>query len=218
MKHLIPLFLIFSYLLSACGALGAGKADATPTISAEDIRATADIMVYDMLTKTQAAMPPTNTLVPPTNTLLPTAISTTAVPTLALELDPLVTTPSAVAINTTIPTSTAAQTVVSCADQPFTTWSAGSTKMAVDNNVKDTTANVFLCGESEIGEIGYISIPVLKSNSVMIPQGCYSATAWVSGKKNFNDTITFCVLSDLSWKIVIEEGHIFLHGGCHPNC
>jgi len=205
MKRFIPILLLFSFLLSACGALEATTEDATPTISAADIRLTADVMVYDMLTQTQAAMP-TNTLVPPTNTPLPPPTATfTIVPTLS----EIIASPTLfVAAETATPLVVATNTVApgtSCMDQQLTSWTGESAQLSVSNNVKDTTANVFLCIVTEADEIGYISIPVVTSNSATVPQGCYSATAWVSGAKNFNATTTFCIKDAVSWKLVGYE-------------
>ena len=209
MKRLIPFLLLFTFLLSACGAFGATTAeDVTPTISVEDIRSTADAMVYDMLTQTQAAMP-TNTLVLPTNTPLPLPSATfTIVPTLE--------TPLASPTPILIPTETSDR--VSCSDQQLNSWTGESVKLSISNNVKDTTANVFLCITTDYGEIGYISVPVVKSNSAMVPQGCYSATAWVSGKKNFNATTTFCLKNTTNVQLIIENDSIKLKAACAPDC
>lgn len=217
MKRLLSLLLLSSFLLSACGAFGATPAeDATPTYSTEDIRATADAMVYDMLTQTQAAMP-TNTIIPPTNTPLPlepTATFTT-VPTLSTEIASP-TPPTEIASPTAVLVATS--NTVSCADQPLSGWTGDSVPLSVTNNVKGTTANVFLCIVTAAGEIGYISIPVDKSGSASVPLGDYSATAWVSGKKDFNATTTFQLKNTASVQLVIENNSIILRAGCAPNC
>ncbi len=211
MKRLIPFFIILSFLLSSCGSFGlpSGSADATPTTSIEDIRATADAAVYKMLTQTQAAMPTsTNTPVPPTETPLPS-------PTATFTPIPTSTTPQAspTAIEPTLASST-----VSCTEQQLSGWTGDSARLAVTNNVKDTTANIFLCITTSAGEIGYISIPVTKSGSAMVPMGCYSATAWVSGKKNFNATTSFCVKNTANIQLVIDTNSLKLKAGCAPNC
>ncbi|OQY35832.1 MAG: hypothetical protein B6I38_01115 [Anaerolineaceae bacterium 4572_5.1] len=216
MKRLIPFILLFSFLLSACGAIE--TAPTTPTVSPEDIRATADAMVYDMLTQTQAALP-TNTMIPPTNTPLPPATATiTLIPTFgALDGSPTV---SAIA---TFPTAalvvpTTSSTGYACTKQPLTGWSSPSVQLSVTNNVKNSTANVFLCITTDQGEAGYINIPLVKSNSASVPYGCYSATAWVDGKKDFNATTTFCIKSPGNVQLIINENRIDLQAGCAPNC
>jgi len=90
MKRLIPFLLIISFLLSACGASSSSK-NATPTISVEDIYATANAINYDILTKTQAAMP-TDTLVPPTDVPPPSPTAILAVAPTIATIAPLATT------------------------------------------------------------------------------------------------------------------------------
>ena len=209
MKRLLFLLLLSSFLLSACGAFGASPAeDATPTLSTDDIYATANAQVYAMMTQTQLAMP-THTIVPPTTTPLPPPTATftaTAVPTLPTAI----TSPTV----TLVPTSDS----ISCADQPLTGWTGENVPLAITNNVKGTTANVFLCITTAAGEIGYISVPVSGSGSVSVPLGSYSATAWVSGKKDFNATTTFQLKNTASVQLVIENNRIILKAGCAPNC
>lgn len=222
MKRLIPLILLFSFLLSACGALGATTADdATPTISPEDIRATADVMVYDMLTQTQSAMP-TNTLVPPTNTPLPPATATiTLVPTQStLDGSPTV---SAVATSPTslvIPTNTSTSSGgYACTEKPLTEWTGESVQLTVSNYEKDSTANVFLCITTPYDEAGYISVYVDNTSTVQVPYGIFTATAWVDGtKRDFNATTWFEVKSSANIQLVIENGQLFFRSGCAPNC
>ncbi len=65
------LILLLLMMLSACGTLDrAVVTDVIPTLNYEEIRATADALVYDMLTQTQEAMP-TGTVVSPTSTMEP---------------------------------------------------------------------------------------------------------------------------------------------------
>lgn len=223
MKHLIPTIIILSILLSGCGALGgAPAADATATISPEEIRATADAMVYDMLTQTQAAMPPT--MVPPTNTPLPPPATPTItlVPTLSvLDGSPTV---SAIATSTTaglvIPTSTqsTSSSTYPCTEKPLTEWTGDSVQLSVANYVKDSTASVFLCITTPYGEAGYISVPVVNVSSVQVPYGIYTATAWVDGKKDFNATTFFEIKNSGNVQIVIENDQIFFRAGCAPGC
>ena len=215
MKYIIPFILVLSLLLSGCSALGVAEpaADATATISPEDIRATADVMVYDMLTQTQAAMP-TNTMAPPTDVPPPPA-TFTLVPTIAVDIVPTV----AVAAPVIVPTNTRVSTsAYPCTEQPLLEWTGESVQLSVTNTVKDSTANVYLCITTPYGEAGYISVPVVKSNTVMIPYGVVSATAWVDGKKDFNASVGFEVKNSTNIQLIIENGQLFFRAGCAPNC
>ena len=221
MKRLIPFILILSIALSGCSALGLDTVavDATATISAEEIRATADVMVYDMLTQTQAAMP-TNTMIPPTNTPLPAATATiTLVPTLVIG-DVATATGAVVAPAVVIPTNTKAlsTSLYPCTEKPLLEWTGESVQLSVSNNVKNSTANVFLCITTPYGEAGYINVPVLKSNTVQVPYGVFTATAWVDGKRDFNATTGFAIKSSANVQLVIEEGKLFFRSGCAPDC
>jgi len=207
MKRLLPLILLFSIILSGCGALNpaAPAADATATISAEDIRATVDAMVYAMLTQTQAAMP-TDTPIPATETPMPTA-TFTLVPTAILET-------ATVAL---LPTATAAALdAYACTKQPLNSWTGGSAKVKITNNVKNTSASVFFCVTTPYGEAGYIVGNA--GSSVEIPYGYVTATAWVSGAKNFNASIGFEVKTPDTRQIVIENGNVYYRAGCAPDC
>ena len=226
MKRFVPIVLALSILLSSCGALGdlaAPAADATPTMSVEEIRATADALVYEMLTQTAIAMP-TNTPVPPTETPLPptpTATFTlvpTAVEDAAATPEGAVAAASPTTAVAVIPTNTAASTSSSafpCTEKPLTNWDVPSVSMEVVNTVGDTTGSVFLCIVTE-DDAGYISIPA--GGSAQVPYGLYTATAWVTGKKSFNDTIFFDIKTSNALKIVIEDGRVFLRASCWPGC
>lgn len=217
MKPLIPVIFLFSLLLSACGAIE--SAPTTPTISPEDIRATADVMVYDMLTLTQAAMP-TNTLVP-TNTPLPLPTATiTLVPTQsALNGTPTNSVALASPAPIVVPTNTSASSsVYACTEKPLSGWTGDSAQLTVSNYVNKSTANVFLCIVTKFDEAGYINIPVVNTNSADVPMGCYSATAWVDGKKDFNATTTFCINNTSNVQLIIENDRLTFKAGCAPNC
>lgn len=217
MKRFIPIILVFSIFLSSCGALGAAPAaEATPTLSAEEIRATANAMVYEMLTQTAIAMPsptvpPTETPLPPTATLEPTAVPTLAEPTADGSVATPTTAPAVIPTNT----SAASSSTFPCTEKPLSTWEVPSVGMEVVNTVKDTTASVFLC-ITTTEDAGYISIPA--GSSASVPYGLYTATAWVSGKKSFNDTIFFEIKTANNFKLVIEDGHVYLRGSCWPGC
>lgn len=205
MKRLFPIILLFSFLLSACGA------EATPTVNPEYIKATANAMVYAMLTETQAAMP-TFTSVPPTSTatLLPTETPTLIPTTEIVESPTLIT----VATNTQAVSSTE-----DACNHPLGSWGANDVKFTVTNTVPKSTAVLSLYVLTETGECGYLSFSnITKSSGGTIPAGCYSAFAWVDGaKKDFSAGTNFCVTGG-SWELVIKEGRLVLYGGCYPNC
>jgi hypothetical protein len=223
MKRFIPIILALSLFISSCGALGdvaAPAADATQTMSVEEIRATADSLVYEMLTQTALAMPtdtpipPTETPLPPTATMEPTAVPTLVEPTVEGNLAA----PSPTVAPAVVPTNTLASTSSSafpCTEKPLTSWDGQSTTIKVTNNVPDTMASVFLCIVTET-DAGYISIPA--GASAQVPYGYVTATAWVTGKKAFNDTIGFEVKTSDSLQFVIENGRLYLRASCAPRC
>ena len=76
---IMSLALAIATLISACG----GQTAAEPTISPEDIQATAVAAAFTIVAETQAAIP-TNTPIPPTETPTQTSMPTdTLVPTIA---------------------------------------------------------------------------------------------------------------------------------------
>ncbi len=102
-----------------------------------------------------------------------------------------------------------------CTEKPLTSWNVPSAKIFVTNNVSGTQAHVFLCITTQ-DDAGYISIPA--GGSAQIPYGFYSATAWVSGKKTFHDSIGFEIKTSDTRQIVIENGRIYIRAGCAPDC
>ncbi len=230
MKRLIPIVLALSIFLSSCGGATGdltaplAEEETTPTMSVEEIRATADVLVYEMLTQTAIAMPtntplpPTATPLPPTVTLAPTATpeSIQAEPTAArIRATPTEATAPTTAV---LPTNTAVSPAetYSCTEKPLTAWDVPSTTITVKNTLADTTGSVFLCIVTSDGQAGYISIPF--GGSAQVPYGTVTATGWATGAKSFNDTIFFEVKTTEPKQIFIENGRIYLRGGCYPNC
>ncbi|GAB4418053.1 MAG: hypothetical protein Kow002_04780 [Anaerolineales bacterium] len=200
MKRSLLFILLSSLLLSACGSA------APPTMNPDDIRATANAMAYEMLTQTQAAMP---TLTPiPTDTPTPLPTDT---PTLIPTVDSL-----------PLPTNTqpaSASTQDAC-NQPLTSWSGPGIRMTISSNVKLESAVISLSVTTDVGECGYLSYNLSGGGTTggTIPAGCYTAFAWVNGKKkDFTAGTSFCAHSG-SWELVIEDGRLALRGGCYPNC
>jgi len=222
MKRFIPIILALSLFLSSCGALGdlgAPAETATPTISVEEIRATADVLVYEMLTQTAAAMP-TNTPVPPTETPLPPTATATLVPTVVEPTvdaaNVTVAAPTVVAIPTNTMVSSSSATFP-CTEKPLTAWDVPSVTMNVTNNVPDSTqAYVFFCITTSDGQAGYITINA--GSAAQIPYGYITATAWVSGKKTFNATTGFEVKTSNALQAVIENGQLYIRASCFPGC
>ena len=222
MKRFIPIILMLSILLSSCGALGAAApaADATATMSVEDIRATADVLVYEMLTQTAAAMP-TNTSVPPTETPLPPTATIPPTATLAPTLvEDTAAVTEAAPTAAVIPTNTmvtSSSSTFPCTEKPLTSWDVGSATVHVTNNTPDSTqAYVFFCITTIDGQAGYITI--YNGSSAQIPFGEVTATAWVSGKKNFNSTTFFQVKNSDGLRAVIENGQLYIRSSCYPGC
>ena len=199
MKRLLPFILLFSFILSACGA------EAAPAAEPVDVQATAEAMAFAMLTETQAAMP-TFTSVPPTNTAMPLPTETqTLIPTVEI-----IETPTLVA--------TATSTKDVC-NQPLTSWTANDAKMTISSDIKKSTAVVSLYVLTEMGECGYMSYTLDGGTTGgTIPAGCYTALAWVkTPQRDFSAGTSFCITGG-SWELVIKDGLLVLHGGCYPNC
>jgi hypothetical protein len=202
MKRFLPFILLSGLLLNACGGT------APPTPNPEDVQATALAMAHAMLTETQAAMPTfTSTSIPPTETPLPVEI-----PTLIPTIESMA----------SLPTNSqpAPEVTEDACSQALTSWSGKSIKMTISSNVKLESAVISLSVTTDLGECGYLSYNLGSGGSTggTIPAGCYSAFAWVEGKKrDFTAGTSFCAPSG-SWELVIEDGRLAIRGGCYPNC
>lgn len=198
MKKLLTLFLLASALLAACGP------QATPTISPADVQNTAVAAALTMVALTQAAIP-TATPVPPTETPTPTPLPTdtptpeptSSVPTLAPTNPP--------------PVSGGND---SC-NKPLSTSPAGPTaSLKIQNNSSGPINLSLSLNQTPFGECGYRGFSNIAKGdalTVELPQGCYSAYAWINGKNP--KTVSgggYCMNNSDQWTLIIRDTNIVL--------
>lgn len=177
MKRLLVFALALALLLSACGK------EQTPTMTADEVAATAVAAAWTMVAETQAAIP-TNTPVPPTDTPAPTLVPTLAFPTttpLSLPTQGIASLPT-----NTAPAASSGNTV-NC-NAPLDLAQAGpKTPVKIINKTKvSITVTVGFSTPSEFGQCGYLSYQLGKNETVDVglPKACYWAYAWVNDPKN----------------------------------
>lgn len=175
---IIPLMtLIMAMIISACG----GGTPAEPTVSPQDVQASAVAAALTIVAETNAAIP-TNTPLPPTNTPEPTPLPTdTPVP--SPTLDPAV-----------IPTFTSApqaSTTQNPCNRLLPNPVVGHpTKIRIFNNTKLDGVKISLYFENTaFGECGFAYIPIFSKNQsetyTHLTQGAYTMYAWTDdGKLN----------------------------------
>ena len=155
-------------MLSACGSAPA----ATPTISVDDIRATAAAKVAGDLAQTQAALPTaTDTPVPPTSTeqpifAVPTATSAPFV--LSTNVAP---TPAATAVCNQVP--------------PVKPQGALAKVRFINKSGGQVSLSFGMISPNDKGECvtyGY-TLGIFSSPEETILAGCYWGYAWISGNK-----------------------------------
>jgi hypothetical protein len=200
MKHILASVLILSALLSACGP------KATPTMDPADVQATAVSVAYTMAAQTQAAMP---TAIP-SDTPLPPAPTDTPFPT-----------PTEFSL-VQLPTNTPASSATSggSCDQPLTKWSGDEATLNITNEAKGTVVLSLFLNKNSFGDCGYKGFQFTSSTSTVIPLGCYNASAFVDGKKDFKAFGYFCI-SNAHGKgnlVIQSNGNIVLKAGCAPDC
>jgi hypothetical protein len=201
MKRVALTIFMIGVLLTACGP------KATPTANPADIQSTAVAMAFTMAAQTQAAMPtitPSDTPIPPppaTDTPFPT-------PTPASLGQPPSKTPAS-----------SSSSNASC-DQPLTTWSGDEVTLNLTNEAKGTAKLSLYLKKNSFGDCGYIGRQFTNASSVVIPLGCYSASAFVEGKKDIKAFGSFCITSAHGkGNLVIQSnGRIVLKAGCSPDC
>lgn len=167
MKKVLPLILVLTALVAACGP------KAAPTMDAASVQASAVAMAYTMAAQTQAALP-TATFTPQ-----PTVTFTPAPPT-----------PTFFALPT-IPTVLASPTKAGdgpcyhamMPDPPGRKF----TLRVWNTNKAPVTGNVCLYDDLSNHQVtGIIGISLGKNADVIltVPQGCYSAFFWVNDPKS----------------------------------
>lgn len=196
MKRILFIAAILALALSACGA------QATPTIDPVQVQASAIAAANTMVAQTQAAIP-TATPIPPTPIPSPTALpSPTPIPLPTL---------SAVQASPTVKATSGGTGGDPC-NAPLASNAAGpTTTLKIQNSTKANITISLYLNKTAFGECGYRAFQVEKSGAVVVemPQGCYSAYAWINDPKkpatvsgggycvNNPDKWTFTVSADL---------------------
>ena len=198
----IPLILIFELVSSACGST-----PAEPTMSAEEIQATAVSAAFTIVAETQAAIP-TNTPVPPTNTPEPTPLPTeTLVPSPTLEA-------------LAVPTFTVVPTTASnnnnggdpC-NKPLPGGITGhDTKIKLVNKTKGSLVVSLYLNLTPFGECGYRGYNLAKNDAITITDlvtGCYNLYVWVT-EPNSSSTATGggCINNPDLWTFEIYSDNV----------
>jgi hypothetical protein len=220
MKYAWIIFAIAALVMTACGPAP------EPTMSPDDVQATAMAGAMTMVAETQAAIP-TATPIPPTETPSPTPPPTNTVPPLNLTpstqsaLGGAGTQPAGTQAIGLLPTNTPQAAVGSndpC-NKPLTTWEGPSAKMTLRNNTKPkglVTASLFF--NASFGECGYISAQFDNSATLTVPVGVFSAGAFVDGPKDFKIFGAGEVKGTGNYSLWFENESIILKAGCAPNC
>lgn len=200
MRKLTIFLLVAAALLAACGP------QATPTINPADVQNTAVAAALTMVAMTQAAIP-TATPIPPTETPTPTPLPTdtpTPMPT------------------SSVPTLAPTNPPVSggggndpC-NKPLSTSPAGpTTTLKIENNSSGPINLSLYLNQTPFGECGYRGFSnIAKGNSITVelPQGCYSAYAWINGKKP--KTVSgggYCMNNTDQWTLIVRDTNIILN-------
>ncbi len=200
MKRLILIALPLALLLSAC-------AQATPTVDAAQVQASAIAAANTMIAQTQAAMP-TATPIPPTPVPSPTPLPSPTLgtlPTLQVLASP-----------------TTASTGDDC-NHPLDAASSGpAAPVLIRNNTKGpATVGLYIGRKNLFGQCGYLSWSVPKMNSILVSvpyarlnqgEACYWASAYVNDP-NHPSTPTggpFCLANDDKWTMDVGYDSIRL--------
>ena len=198
---------LLAVLISACGA------QATPTIDAASVQNTAQAAAFTQVAKTQEALP-TNTLVPPTEIFTETPVPTNTlepIPTLDSTLAPTRLAPT----NLPIFAPTATTSASNNCNHAITSWIVPTATFTIVNETQPKgTVLLLLSVLTKTGDCGWINIFSTKFSA---PMGSYSASAFVSGKKNFKVFGTFYATPQ-GWKIIVRNDRIALQNACYPNC
>jgi hypothetical protein len=167
MKKVLPLILMLTVLLAACGT------KATPTIDAASVQASAVAMAFTMSAQTQAALPTATVTLPPTETpTLPPPSPTFSLPTF----------PAFQATATTAAGGSGPCYHTMMPDPPGRKF----TMRVWNTNKAPVSGNVCLYDDRSGNEVtGIIGISLGRNGDIIltVPQGCYSAFFWVNDPK-----------------------------------
>ncbi len=219
MKYAWIVLAIAALVMTACGP------EPEPTVSPEDVQATAMAGAMTMVAETQAAIPTATPV--PTETPSPIPSPTNTVPPLNLTPSTQAAQVGAGTLAPTqsfglAPTNTPAQSSAGSNDpcnKPLTTWDGESAQMTLKNNTKPkgtVTASLFF--NASFGECGYISAQFDNSTTLTVPVGVFSAGAFVDGPKDFKIFGGGEITRPGGYSLWFENESIILKAGCAPNC
>lgn len=181
----------------------AACAPATPTIEPAQIQASAVAAASTMVAMTQAAAPPP-TDIPPTPLPSPTALPSPtlmALPTLSLGFP------------TSAPLGAPTSSTAACS-APMSSKPAGPlASVRISNNTSGTVVLSLYLTKTKFGECGYRSFNLLAHGSVTatdLPQGCYSAGAFVNAKSPTKAFGSGCISGDRG-TVTIQSETIAIH-------
>lgn len=189
---MISMLVSMALVISACGGT-----PAEPTLSAEDIQATAVSAAFTIVAETQAALP-TNTPVPPTDTPVPTPVaSDTPMPLPTLE-------------SAAVPTFTQAPATQSgdpCNKPLPGNVSGRDTKIKLTNETKGSLVISLYLNLTAFGECGYRGYNLGPKGSTVItdlPQGCYNVSVFVTEPNKNSKSFGYgCINNPDMWEFKI---------------
>jgi len=200
--NIIPILMIMTMVMAACGST-----PAEPTMSAEDIQATAVSAAFTIVAETQAAIP-TNTPVPPTDTPVPTPIPTdTPVPSPTLEAILIPT-------FTSVPTTVGSNGGDPCNKPLSGNVSGYETKIRLQNETKGDLVISLYLNLTAFGECGYRGYNLGPKESTIItdlPTGCYNISVFVTQPNKSSKSFGYgCINNPDLWEFKIYEENTVL--------
>jgi len=198
---LFSLIVIIVMIISACGGQ-----PAEPSISAEDIQATALAAAATIVAETQAAVP-TTTPLPPTEPSTPTPLSTeTPIPSATID--------ASLPTATLIPTQTVSGGGDPCNAPLGANVSGRDTIIRLNNNTKgDLVVSLYL-NLTAFGECGYRGYNLGPKDSTVItdlPQGCYNVGVFVNGPNKSSKAFGYgCINNNDKWTFEIYAEQVVL--------
>lgn len=201
MRHLqkLSLFITLAALLSACGGT-----PAEPTVSPQDIQATAVAAALTIVAETQAAIP-TNTPVPPTNTPEPSPTPTETLP------PPPTLDPALVPTFTPLPPTASGDP---CNKALGSSVSGTQTKIRLTNETKGSLVISLYLNLTPFGECGFRGYNLDKGGSLTITDlvvGCYNVSVFVTEPKKSSKSFGYgCVNNTDLWEFKIYADQVVL--------
>ena len=188
----LAITVLLATIISACGGQ-----PAVPTISADQVQATAISAASTMVAQTQAAIP-TITPLPPTATFTFTPIFT----------DTPVSSPTP-AISPTPAPPTADPNADPCATRVLSPTKGRETIIRIVNKTRQPVqVSLYLNETASHGECGYRGFNLARNNDIVyhdLVQGCYDIWAWSTGNDPFQTYGAGCINNPDKWTFEITE-------------